>query len=112
MLTETYRVEQVHFWYRGFRRFIEPLLIRATAGKSHPRILDCGSVTGTNLIFLKQYGVLFGVELTWRGLQFGHERGLRRLAQGSVAALPFRSASVDVAVSFDVLYCLEDRAEE
>ena len=112
MLQETYRVEQHHFWYRGFRRFIESLLIRATVGKPRPRILDCGSGTGTNLTFLQQYGVPFGVELTWSGLQFGHARGLKRLTQGSVAALPFASASMDVAVSFDVLYCLEDRAEE
>jgi SAM-dependent methyltransferase len=112
MLEETYRVEQHHFWYRGFRKFIEPLLIRATAGKQRPRILDCGSGTGTNLTFLEKYGVPFGLELTWRGLQFGHERGLKRLTQGTVASLPFASASMDVAVSFDVLYCLEDRVEE
>ena len=112
MLQETYRVEQHHFWYRGFRRFIEPLLVRAAAGKVRPRILDCGSGTGSNLTFLEKYGVPFGVELTWRGLEFGHARGLKRLAQGTVASLPFASASIDVVVSFDVLYCLEDRAEE
>jgi SAM-dependent methyltransferase len=112
MLEQTYRVEQHHFWYRGFRKFIEPLLIRATAGTVHPRILDCGSGTGTNLTFLEKYGIPFGVELTWRGLQFGHARGITRLTQGSVAALPFANASMDVAVSFDVLYCLEDREEK
>lgn len=111
MLEETYRVEQHHFWYRGFRKFIEPLLIRATAGTVQPRILDCGSGTGTNLTFLGKYGIPFGVELTWRGLQFGQARGITRLTQGSVAALPFANASMDVAVSFDVLYCLEDAEE-
>ncbi len=111
MLQETYRAEQQHFWYRGFRRFIEPLLVRATAGRTNARILDCGSGTGTNLSFLEKYGVPFGVELTWRGLEFGHARGLRRLAQGTVAALPITTASIDVAVSFDVLYCLEDDLE-
>jgi SAM-dependent methyltransferase len=112
MLEETYRVEQHHFWYRGFRKFIEPLLVQATAGIAHPRIIDCGSGTGTNLTFLEKYGTPFGVELTWRGLQFGHARGITRLTQGSVAALPFAGASMDVAVSFDVLYCLEDAAEK
>lgn len=111
MLQETYRAEQVHFWYRGFRRFIAPLLFQATAGKPRARILDCGAGTGTNLSFLEKYGVPFGVELTWKGLEFGHARGLTRLAQGNVAALPVRSGSIDVAVSFDVLYCLEDEVE-
>jgi SAM-dependent methyltransferase len=112
MLEQTYRAEQDHFWYRGFRRFVEPLLIRASAGRTRPRILDCGSGTGSNLAFLERYGVPFGVELSWRGLQFGRVRGLKRLTQGSVASLPYASASIDVAVSFDVLYCLEDLAEE
>ena len=70
----------------------------------------CG--TGANLTFLRQYGTPFGLELHWRGLQFGHERGLPRLTQGSVTALPFATASMDVVVSFDVLYCLQAPAEE
>jgi ubiquinone/menaquinone biosynthesis C-methylase UbiE len=112
MLAETFRVEQHHFWYRGFRGFIEPLLARATEGKRRPRILDCGAGTGANLTLLEKYGVPFGVELTWSGLQLGRARGQTRLIQGSVTALPFSAASIDVAVSFDVLYCLEDLAEE
>src|SRR5205085_3886104 len=111
MLRETSRVEQQHFWYRGFRRFIEPLLVRATAGKIKPRILDCGSGTGTNLAWLSKFGVPFGVELTATGLQLGRARGLTRQTQASVGALPFTDGSVDLAVSFDVLYCLEDRLE-
>src|SRR4029453_14046634 len=82
------------------------------AGLDRPRLLDCGSGTGTNLSWLQQYGVPFGVELSWRGLQFGYERGLRRLTQASVGALPFAASSMDVATSFDVLYCLEDPVEE
>jgi SAM-dependent methyltransferase len=112
MLDETFRAEQRHFWYRGFRKFVEPLLVQAITGKTRPKILDCGSGTGTNLIFLQQFGVPFGVDLTWRGLEFGHSRGLTRLAQASVTTLPIVSESIDVAVSFDVLYCLEDRDEE
>ena len=112
MLDETFRAEQRHFWYRGFRRFVEPLLIRAITGKTRPKILDCGSGTGSNLIFLQQFGVPFGVDLTWRGLEFGHQRGLTRLAQASVASLPIISGSIDVAVSFDVLYCLPDADEQ
>ncbi|MCM3879576.1 MAG: class I SAM-dependent methyltransferase [Vicinamibacterales bacterium] len=112
MLEATFRVEQHHFWYRGFRRFVEPLLVRATEGKQRPRILDCGAGTGANLLLLEKYGVSFGVELTWNGLQFGRARGLTRLSQGTVAALPFSGGSIDVAVSFDVLYCLEDLVEE
>jgi SAM-dependent methyltransferase len=111
MLEETYRAEQRHFWFQGFRRFVLPFIQEAISGLTRPRLLDCGCGTGSNLRFLQQFGAAFGVDLTWRGLQFAHGHGLTRLAQGSVAALPFGSGLIDLALSFDVLYCLDDEDE-
>jgi ubiquinone/menaquinone biosynthesis C-methylase UbiE len=111
LLERTFQAEQRHFWFHGFRKFVSPLMEQATAGLSRPRLLDAGCGTGANLSFLEKYGVPFGLELFWRGLQFGHDRGLRRLVQGSVTHLPYPDASVDVVLSFDVLYCLPDPAE-
>jgi SAM-dependent methyltransferase len=111
LLERSFDAEQRHFWFGGFKRFVAPLLRQATAGLMHPRLLDAGCGTGTNLIFLRQYGAPYGLELQWRGLRFGHERGLPRLTQGSVTALPYVESSMDVVVSFDVLYCLEAPAE-
>ena len=111
MLEETYRAEARHFWFRGFRGFVHPLLTRATAGLVRPRLLDCGSGTGANLLFLREFGTAFGVDVTWRGLQFAHEHGVERLARATVTDLPFLAGTIDVAVSFDVLYCLADDDE-
>jgi SAM-dependent methyltransferase len=111
LLERTFDVEQRHFWFRGFRRFVTPLVEEATAGISRPRLLDAGCGTGANLSLLKNFGVPFGLELFWRGLQFGRDRGVTRLVQGTVTSLPFSDASIDVVLSFDVLYCLPDPAE-
>jgi len=111
MLEETNRAEQRHFWFRGFRRFVHPFIAHAVAGVRQPRLLDCGCGTGANLHDLQHFGVAYGIDLTWRGLQFGREHGLTRLAQASVASLPIADESIDAAVSFDVLYCLEDEVE-
>ena len=111
LLERTFEAEQRHFWFRGFKRFVAPLIEEATAGRSQPRLLDAGCGTGGNLPFLQQYGVAFGLEFLWRGIQFGHARGSPRLVQGSVTHLPFPNASIDVVLSFDVLYCLEAPAE-
>jgi ubiquinone/menaquinone biosynthesis C-methylase UbiE len=111
MLDATWIAEQQHFWFRGFRRFVHPFLVEATAGVAHASILDCGCGTGSNLGFLSQFGTAYGIDLTWRGLEFAHKKGCFRLARATVAALPFRAAVVDVATSFDVLYCLEDDVE-
>jgi SAM-dependent methyltransferase len=112
LLERTFDAEQRHFWYRGFKRFVTPLLEQATAGITRPRLLDAGCGTGANLPFLAKYGTPFGLELYWRGLQFGHRRGLQRLTQGSVTALPFATSSIDVVLSFDVLYCLHPPEEK
>ena len=111
LLEETYRAEQVHFWYRGFRQFVRPLLKEATSGLARPRLLDCGCGTGANLPLLAGFGVPFGFDLTWRGLEFARRSGRTGVAQASVTAIPIAGAAVDVVTSFDVLYCLPDPAE-
>ena len=112
LLERTFEAEQRHFWFRGFRRFVAPLIEQATAGRSNLRLLDAGSGTGANLPFLQRYGTAFGLELFQRGIRFAHDRGVPRLIQGSVTHLPVTDASIDVVVSFDVLYCLETPAEQ
>jgi SAM-dependent methyltransferase len=111
LLERTFEAEQRHFWFRGFKRFVAPLIEEAIAGRPRPRLLDAGCGTGANLPFLQQYGVAFGLDYFWRGLQFGRSRAFPRLLQGSVTHLPFANAAIDVVLSFDVLYCLQADAE-
>ena len=112
LLERTFEAEQRHFWFRGFRRFITPFMAEATAGRSNIKLLDAGSGTGANMPFLQQYGTAFGLELFNSGIRFAHQRGVPRLIQGSVTHLPMADASLDVVLSFDVLYCLETPAEQ
>jgi SAM-dependent methyltransferase len=51
-----------------------------------------------------------GLERSLTGLNHGRV-ARRRLVRGTVASLPFPDQSVDVATSFDVLYCLDDETE-
>jgi len=110
LLEATARAEQDHFWFRGFRRFVEPLLAEF-AGARRLRMLDCGCGTGHNLALLRRYGSAYGIDLTWAGLQYAHGRGDRRIAQATVAGLPFADAQFDLVTSFDVLYALPDEVE-
>ena len=112
LLRATHKAERKHFWYRGFRLFVQPFLREATKGVSRPRILDCGCGTGANLTTLQKYGRSFGFDLTWTGVTFALETGHRRVACASATQAPFPDDSFDVATSFDVLYCLEDGMEQ
>lgn len=111
LLEATARAERDHFWFRGFRRFVEPLVAQALAGARHASILDCGCGTGYNLAMLRRYGRTAGIDLTFSGLRHATGRGERAVAQASATHLPFGDARFDLVTSFDVLYGLPDEAE-
>jgi SAM-dependent methyltransferase len=110
LLALTYRAEQSHFWFRGFRQYVRPLLRRATAGIGDPRILDCGCGTGSNLRLLGDYGRAVGFDVTATGVRFARSHG-HHVARASIGAIPFPDATFDLVTSFDVFQCLPDAVE-
>jgi ubiquinone/menaquinone biosynthesis C-methylase UbiE len=110
LLEATARAERGHFWFRGFRRFIDPLVANAAKGR-RIEILDCGCGTGHNLTMLRKYGRAYGIDLTWAGLQYARGGGEKKVVQATVAALPMPDARFDLVTSFDVLYGLPDDVE-
>lgn len=111
LLELTYRAEQSHFWFRGFRWYVRPEIARAVRGLTSPRLLDCGCGTGSNLAMLEEFGEAAGFDLTWNGLEFAHRMGRRNIARASIGSIPFGSERFDVATSFDVFQCLPDPLE-
>src|SRR3954451_10173273 len=107
LLEATARAEGDHFWFHGFRRFVQPWLAEATRGLSSPRILDRGCGTGHNLSMLRRYGRAWGIDLTFSGLAHARTHGERGVARPSGASLPFAGSQFDLVTSFDVLYALD-----
>jgi ubiquinone/menaquinone biosynthesis C-methylase UbiE len=109
LLDATARAERRHFWFRGFRRFVTPLLEQAAAGRTDLRILDCGCGTGNNLQMLRRYGRAAGIDVTLSGLAYARRHGERLVARASAISLPFSDESFDLVTSFDVIYAFDDR---
>jgi SAM-dependent methyltransferase len=111
LLRATARAESRHFWFRGFRAFVRPLLRKATAGRPDARLLDCGCGTGANLGLLARYGRAYGFDLSEVGVIFARTAGRRSVARATVTAAPFPSTTFDLVTSFDVLYSLDEADE-
>jgi SAM-dependent methyltransferase len=107
LLELTSRAETSHFWFRGFRHFVAPLLERAAEGRTDLSILDCGCGTGRNLQQLARYGRASGIDLTERGLALARGVGAA-VSRADVVRLPFAAERFDLVTSFDMLQCVPD----
>lgn len=114
LLRATADAEARHFWFRGLRAFVGPLLRDAAARRSGGgllRLLDCGCGTGANLTLLNRFGRAYGFDVSAVGVRIGRQSGRTLIARASVAAAPFPDAAFDLVTSFDVLYALDDDTE-
>lgn len=94
--------EERQWWYVGMRALSLALLRPALPSRAVAS-LDAGCGTGANLERLAGLGPAVGVDLSAEAIAFCRARGVA-VVRGSILALPFADASVDVVTSFDVLY--------
>lgn len=115
-----YRTEFNHWWYR-VRRDLARKLIRIYAGTPGSRedlslpgtdhglkILDIGCGTGALMTELAPYGGVEGVDVSETAIAFCRERGITRVRQGSIEALPYFDGMFDVVLALDVLEHVRD----
>ena len=103
----TGRAEATHFWFRGFRAFVAPILEEIAAGRRDLRLIDCGCGTGNNLSLLAPHGQAFGFDLTREGAHRALRTG-RPAVQADIEHIPYQSGTFDIATSFDVLQSVPD----
>ncbi|KHO46249.1 MAG: type 11 methyltransferase [archaeon GW2011_AR3] len=102
-----YETEKDHWWFRGKRKIVfsqvDKLLGGKLIGKKYS-ILDLGCGTGIMIKEFEKYGATSGIDIVAEALHFCQKRNLKRLVQGDLMKLPFKSNSFDLVSIFDVLY--------
>lgn len=106
----TSRAEATHFWFRGFREFVTPVIDELSNGRRDLRIVDCGCGTGHNMRMLRPYGRVAGFDLNARGVTMAKAAG-GAVVRADAARAPFASGIFDMATCFDVMQCLEPDVE-
>jgi SAM-dependent methyltransferase len=110
LLELTGRAEAAHFWFRGFRRFVTPVVADLAAGRHDLRLLDCGCGTGHNLALLRPYGRAVGFDLASGGVARAHAAG-HRVMRGDITRIPLATGRFDLVTSFDVMQCVDRDVE-
>ncbi|MDP9393045.1 MAG: class I SAM-dependent methyltransferase [Actinomycetota bacterium] len=99
-------LEDTHWWYAERRRLLRRELRNLAPGVA----VDVGAAGGGNTRVLRDAGWrAVALEYGPDGAEVARGRGLTAV-RGDATALPFRSASVDLVLAFDVLEHLQDDA--
>ena len=100
--------EQKHFWFRGFRAYVVPVIRGIVGNRRNLCMIDCGCGTGYNIkTLLQSKGRAFAFDMSPDALQRARSSG-RPLARADMEQIPFRSAAFDLAISFDVVHSVSD----
>ena len=100
--------EKFFWWNVGRRRILRDVLRRNLVYSSGLKILDVGCGPGGNMLFLKDFGEVTGLDASDEALVYAREFSYRDLVLGSATDIPFSENSFDCVVALDVIEHIED----
>jgi SAM-dependent methyltransferase len=103
-------LEDHHWWFRGKRTVLGPVIRAAAAAAPPGPVVDLGCGTGGNLRHIGELGLgraAIGVDADPRALFHCAGRGLTRIVRAE-GRLPFADGSIALVTAFDVLEHVED----
>ena len=101
------RIEHDHFWFVAKRKYLSVVLDKyfPQGGK----MLDVGCGTGAVMEFLKSRGVVEGVDMSDKALEYCRKKGLE-VKKGLANEIPYGENAFDAVFALDVLEHLDNPA--
>lgn len=104
------RREESHFWHVARREVLGDVLRRHLPTSSGLSILDAGCGPGGNILFLKDFGEVSGLDISDTALKIAAQREYRALYKSDASRTPLTAESFDLVASLDMLEHIEDDA--
>lgn len=95
-----------NYWWHVSRRFILKSVLKRFLRSKDNKILDIGCGTGINLIWLKDFGKVLGVDNNPKAVELCNKHG--KAVLGNAVNPPIENNSCNLIAAFDVLEHLED----
>ena len=99
--------ENFYWWHIGRRAILNSILKRCLLKKDN-FILDVGCGGGGNILFLKNFGSVSGIDASVDAINFCKNKGFENLIMGTAENIPCPNSFFDLVTAFDVLEHLED----
>ncbi|QNL20567.1 class I SAM-dependent methyltransferase [Hyphobacterium sp. CCMP332] len=101
-----YDFERNHWWFLARAKILEAYV--SNFSKSKLKILDAGTGTGANSIWLSNYGEVVSMEFDKDCIDYSSQKNGLDYINGSLLELPFTNDSFDLICAFDVIEHIED----
>ncbi len=98
-----------HWWVRGHQWIAEELTKKYLKDfdKRNTKLLDIGCSGGSITEFLKQFGMVYGFDISFDGLVYAKNRKLQ-VVQSDATRIPFKNNSFDAISIFEVSEHVDD----
>ncbi|MDP2684186.1 MAG: class I SAM-dependent methyltransferase [bacterium] len=100
--------EKVGFWPVARREILREKILKYQKNNESKKILDIGCGPGGNILLLKEFGHVTGLDFSEEALKFAKTNNFDSLVQASATNIPFIDASFDMVTSLDVLEHIQD----
>jgi SAM-dependent methyltransferase len=99
-----YQLEEKYWWFVAMRQITDTIAAQELQ-QTGLRILDAGCGTGFNLGYYSAGGTrdIYGLDIADAAIHHVRKRNFQKIAQASVAEIPFRSDTFDLVFSFEVV---------
>lgn len=100
--------ESFYFWHVVRREILRENLLRYLGGKRDNKILDVGCGTGGNMLLLKEFGAVTGLDLFDEALKLAKDKNFAQLVKGDATKMPLPNDYFDIVSVLDTLEHVED----